>query len=143
MIIWLLLIILVIYLTIGINNSRNNSQSGGSNQLNGSNFVNFCLTQRPRGFYQSLCTWWKNLDQVDLSQQMTKVTSQTPDQSVSAINNDRKWSDIDLQYGSFPTQINGYGATEFISYDPDYYLDATTFCQNHPTHRLCPNHWVS
>ena len=39
--------------------------------------------------------------------------------------------------------LNSYTAPEFTAYDPDYYLDPSSFCLKLPRHRLCPNHWLA
>jgi hypothetical protein len=186
-----------------------NQTGGAGSQPNcGSNFDNFCLTTRPRGHHQSLCTWWRDFRKTRL--QRPPQRPRTPPEAGPNAGNNFKFVNIDNEISPFTTQLDGYDLDlhdplksdfppretdrypvnpviwnrtsidrplprrrdpvrerskrlgergkrlspdnlpqlpfqtqpEFTSYDPDYYIDASSFCQRNPRHRLCPNHWV-
>ena len=69
-----------------------------------SNFNNFCLTKKPRGFAHPLCSWWKNFNDSRLA---TGPPRRQSDPSFDKVFRD-KFIKVDNHSLPMPTQLDGF-----------------------------------
>lgn len=118
--------IIILILTLSVSHQNMtilDNQKGGN--ISQSEFVNFCRTDKPRGSPNPICNWWKH------RQSSNKIKKPT---------NYKLFGSISHNDPLYTHQLSDDWS--FIPYDPLYYFDSATFCQNNPNHRLCPNHWI-
>ena len=99
----IVVIALVFIILTGLISSSENiyNQTGSGCDTN---FNNFCLTEKPRGFVHPLCSWWKNFQNSRLA---TGPPRTADDLSFEKVFRD-KFVKVDNHSFPMPTQLDGY-----------------------------------
>ena len=110
-----------------------------------SKFINFDLTDKPRGNNgpYPIYWWWKNAYN-DLQNQQYKDCDQYRCQT-QALNGYTAKPGFNLNKGMYTDPTLQMQSVDDLNFGGDcgYYENPIEFCNRYPEYELCPNHWIS